>query len=600
MVSRRLLPLCALCAALAAAQPRARTPKPAGAIPPERAAVQRWMASMTLRDKVAQLVMIPFYGESPNVRSRAYRNYRHAVRDLRAGGLILINRVSHGHVLRAQPLTTASFLNRMQRLARVPLIVGGDFERGASMRTWATTRFPHNMAFAAAGDLEATRLEGAVTAREARAMGVHWIYAPVADVNNNPANPIINIRSYGEDPNVVAAHVSAYIAGARSVPSAPVLLTAKHFPGHGDTATDSHLGLGTVTASRERLDQVELVPFRAAIRDKVDSIMTAHLWVPAIEPQQIPATVSKAVLTDLLRKELGFSGLVVTDAMDMHGLSKQIPPGEAAVRAIEAGADLLLIPPKPETAIQAVVAAVQKGRLTRRRIDESVLKVLTAKTKVGLHRRKLVDLENLTDALRSEDAERAAHAVAANALTLVKNDRDLLPLASPGGVCWLLLAENRYAQQGLRIQDEVSRRAPAAKVMLLDPKLPESEFDAAAASLATCPAIAAVAFVSASAYRGDVSLPGGYPRLLSLLEKAGPPVILAALGNPYLLEQYPWASAYLAAFSNVPASEAALVKAIFGEAPVRGKSPVTIPGFVKVGGGIQVPARSSNPPRPQN
>ncbi|MGB9610074.1 MAG: glycoside hydrolase family 3 protein, partial [Bryobacteraceae bacterium] len=342
--------------ALAGSAAQTRTTRPGGDV------ARRWLASLTPAERAAQLVMVPFYGDAPNPKSPEYQALAALVKDLRVGGLIVLNRVREGVVERADPYQMAAFLNRMQRLARVPLLVGGDFERGASMRMTSTTPFPHAMAYAAAGDVEAVRRLGLTTAREARAMGVHWVFAPVADVNNNPDNPIINIRSFGEDPASVARFVRAFIEGAHSDPAARVLVTVKHFPGHGDTVTDSHLGLGTVEAERARLDAVELVPFRAAIEAGVDAIMTAHLAVPALEPERIPATVSRRIMTGLLRDELGFRGLLTTDAMDMQGLTQMFPPGEAAVRALEAGNDLLLIPQDPRAAVRAILEAVRLGR----------------------------------------------------------------------------------------------------------------------------------------------------------------------------------------------------------------------------------------------
>src|SRR5271165_657246 len=307
------------------------------------ATVRRWMKTMTLRDEVAQLVFIEFHGGSPNTRSRDYQKFVRLIRETHVGGLILINTAGLRGVQKAEPYALAAFLNRMQRIARVPLTVGADFERGASMRVSGTTAFPHAMAFGAAGDPALTRFEGEVTAREARALGIHWVYYPVADVNNNPENPIINIRSFGENAQAVAAHVKAFIEGAHSDKNRFVLTTAKHFPGHGDTAVDTHLSLAEITADRARLDSLELVPFRAAIEAGVDSIMTGHIAVPALAPADVPATLSPAILTGLLREELGFQGLVITDALGMGAIVNGFGAGEAAVRAIEAGADSLLM-----------------------------------------------------------------------------------------------------------------------------------------------------------------------------------------------------------------------------------------------------------------
>ena len=286
-------------------------------------------------------------------------------------------------IQKAEPYAVAAFLNRMQRLAKTPLMVSGDFERGASMRVDGTTVFPHAMAFGATGDPAYSRYEGEVTAREARALGVQWIYYPVADVNNNPDNPIINIRSFGENPEAVAAQVKAFIEGAHADKKNYALTTVKHFPGHGDTAVDSHMNMPTITADRDRLDRVELVPFQAAIDAGVDSVMTAHIAVPALSPPDIPSTLSPAILTDLLRKDLGFKGIVVTDALEMAGIVKSFSTGDAAVRALEAGADVLLMPTDPDAVVKAVIAAVQSGRLTRQRIQESVIKVLAAKERSG-------------------------------------------------------------------------------------------------------------------------------------------------------------------------------------------------------------------------
>ena len=318
---------------------------------------------MTLREKAAQLIIMPVYGEPTHRRSANSRRYDHYVRDLHVGGLIVTGHSMNNGIRNAEPYAMAALLNRMQKLSKLPLLVGADFERGASMRVNSTTAWPYNMAFAAAQDLDGVFAEAAETAREARAMGVNWIFAPVADVNNNPDNPIINIRSYGENPLQVAKFVRAYVLGAHSEKLSPVLVTAKHFPGHGDTAIDSHLGLPRLDVDRQRIDAVELEPFRAAIAAGVDAIMTAHIAAPALEPENEPATVSSKILTDVLRRELGFRGITVTDAMDMQGLSAMFNTAEASVRAIEAGNDMLLMPKRAEDAINGLVAASKANGL---------------------------------------------------------------------------------------------------------------------------------------------------------------------------------------------------------------------------------------------
>ncbi len=564
------------------------------AAPPKKPApaasrqARAWLHALTLRERAAQLLMVPCYGDFPNTGTPAFKGFASLVRDLRVGGLIILNRVQYGQVQRADPYQSAAFLNRMQRLARIPLLVGGDFERGASMRMTSTVPYPHLMAYGAANDLDLTRALGAATARESRAMGVQWIFAPDADVNNNPDNPIINIRSFGEDPQLVSAHVRAFIQGAHAETASPVLTTVKHFPGHGDTATDSHIGLGAVTASRERLAEVELPPFQAGIDAGVDSVMTAHLAVQALEPEPVPATVSSNILTGLLRQQMGFQGIVTTDAMDMQGLANMFPPGEAAVRAVEAGADLLLIPRDPRAVVDALVAAVKSGRLTRQRIDRSVLKLLQAKVRVGLQRRRLVNLEAMGDVLNSPaDAARAALA-AERAVTLVRNEGAALPLKEPATACWFVLAAGRFSMQGRDLMAAVQSRTPKARVTLLDPQLPASEFESLAAGSSSCSTLVAAAYVTAAAYRGNVALAGGYPAFMDRLLASSQPVVFIALGNPYLLRAYPSVAAYLATFSTAPPSEAAAVKAVYGEIAVGGKLPVSIPGLATLGFGVNM------------
>lgn len=559
--------------------------------PPGPRAVHRsamaWFNSLTPAQRVAQLVMVPFYGDAPNPRSPAWREYESLVRELGVGGLIVLNRVRDGVVERADPYQMAAFLNRMQRLARVPLIVGGDFERGASMRMTSTVPFPHAMAFAAGGHLEGVRRLGLVTAREARSMGVHWIFAPDADVNNNPDNPIINIRSFGEDPQQVAAFVRAFIEGAHSDPANRVLVTVKHFPGHGDTAVDSHIGLGVIEASRERLERVELAPFRAAIEAGVDAIMTAHLAVPALEEERIPATVSRRIMTGLLREQLRFQGILTTDAMDMQGLTQMFPPGEAAVRALEAGNDLLLIPQDPRAAVRAVLEALNSGRLDRRQVDRSVIRILEAKVRVGLHVRREVRIESIPDALLDPDDLAAARTAAQRAITVVKNNNGLIPLKNRENSCWFILSGNRFSTQGQGLLEELRSRR-IRNVTLLDPQLPETEFASHAEKAAACETAILGAYVTASAYRGNVDLAGNYPAFVKKLLAGGRPVVFLALGNPYLLRTYPDVAAYLATFSTARVSEEAAVRAVLGEAPVTGRLPVTIPGLATAGFGIMI------------
>jgi beta-N-acetylhexosaminidase len=513
------------------------------------------------------------------------------IRDTKVGGLILVN-WSNGRVIqKAEPYAVAAFLNRMQRLAKTPLMVSGDFERGASMRVDGTTVFPHAMAFGAAGDPAYSRYEGEVTAREARALGVHWIYYPVADVNNNPDNPIINIRSYGENPEAVAAQVKAFIEGTHADKKNYALSTVKHFPGHGDTAVDSHMNMPVITVDRERLDRVELVPFKAAIEAGVDSVMTAHIAVPLLSPPGIPSTLSGAILTDLLKKDLGFKGIVVTDAMEMAGLVKSFSTGDAAVRALEAGADVLLMPTDPEAVVKAVTAAVQSGRLTRQRIQESVVKILTAKEKVGLDRKRYVDLESISDIVDSPESNEKAQEIADHAVTLVRNNGAMIPLAAPEKACYVVMPESRTSSEGQGFSQEVRRIVPRALISMWDPTYSRQQLDEAVGRLTGCESYVVAAFTSVGAYRGTVGMLGGeLPHALEALIASGKPVALIALGNPYVLRNFGNATAYLATFSNVAPSEIAAARAVLGEIDITGHLPVTIPGQAAYGEGIQLKA----------
>lgn len=548
------------------------------------------MRTLTLREKIAQLIVIGFSGHPMNTRTREYRKFVHLVGQEHVGGLILVN-VSNGRtVAKADPLEAASFINRMQRLAKIPLLVSGDFERGASMRVDATTVFPHAMAFTASRDPNEARMEGEITAREARALGVQWLFFPDADVNNNPDNPIINIRSYGENPADVSGFVSAFIAGAHSVPTARVLTTAKHFPGHGDTATDTHLNLATINGDKPRLEEVEWAPFRAAIQAGTDSIMTAHIAVPALDDPGIPATLSPKILTGILRDELGFKGIVVTDALEMGGIAQGFSVAQSSVMALEAGADVLLMPPDGEAAINAVEAAVKSGKISQKRIEQSVMRILTAKAHVGLATKKLVDLDEIHDVVNSIASNAVAQQISDHSVTLVRNRDNQTPLKSPATTAFFLLTESRASTEGLAFAAEVRKRSAAAPIVVLDSTMSDMDLDAAVQHESQAGQYVVAAFVSVAAYRGNVALGGGFPAMLTKLIATGKPVTLIALGNPYLLRSFPDVAGYMTTYSTVPPSEISAVKALFGEIPISGKLPITIPGLAAYGDGIALAA----------
>ena len=340
------------------------------------------------------------------------------------------------------------------------------------------------------------------------------------------------------------------------------------------------------------MSRVELVPFRSAIAHGVDAVMTAHMAVPAFEPEAKPATVSKNILTGLLREELGFKGIIVTDALDMQGVTAFTNKVIWRCAPIEAGADVLLMPSDPQACIQALVAAVQSGRISRKRIDESVARVLAAKKRVGLFRTRLVDLDQIPDNLDLPRFDELAQTTADKSVTLVKDEKHLFPVANADDACVVVLSEGHFSQRGQTLINEVHNRAPKMKAFVGDSSMTDAEFTALAADLGGCQQIYVAAFVTVAAYRGSVGLEGGLPAFMNKLDHGPSPVALISLGSPYLLRDYPDVQAYAATFSTSSTSEIAAAKAIFGEIPINGKLPVSIPGLAKLGDGLSVPVKA--------
>jgi len=406
------------------------------------------LSRLSLEEKAAQMVAVRVFGLYRNPASAAHRDLMAQVRSLGVGALVVFD---------SEVESLPRVLNELQSAADIPLLVASDLERGMAFRIRrGVVPLAYAMAIGASRSEAAARFTGEVAAREGRGLGVHWALAPVADVNNNPANPVINIRSYGEDPDLVARLASAFILGARA---GGVLTTAKHFPGHGDTAVDSHLQLATVHASRERLESVELRPFRAAVEAGVDAVMLGHVAVPALDPSGVPATLSEPIVGQLLRRDLGFDGIVVTDAMEMAGVGGAWS-GEAAVRAVKAGADLLLLPPSPSVAVQALGGAVREGVLTEARLEASVLRILELKERLGLHEKRLVDPGKLGKAVaRPEDLRRALR-LARDSITVVRampatGRSRAFPRASSRDAAWRW----RRSPSGRRLRRRQPRRS---------------------------------------------------------------------------------------------------------------------------------------------
>ena len=565
---------------------------------------EKWATStlrkMSLEEKVGQLIMPWARIEFSNVNSPNYLKLREEMDKYHVGGFGVTVFVDNGALLKSEPLEAAALTNNLQRDSKYPLLFAADFERGLSMRLNGASAFPAAMAFGAAGDEDLVVQFGRITAREARAVGIQWNWFPVADVNSNPSNPIINTRSFGEDPAQVAGMVSAYIRGARSE---GMLTTVKHFPGHGDTDTDSHLTLARVHASLDRLNTVELVPFKAAIAAGVDSVMMAHITVPAIEPNpDLPASISKKVVTGLLKEQLGFQGLVVTDALDMGALMQAFPGTPAqvsaaeAVAAIQAGNDMVIIPADLDGAYNGLLQAIKTGTLTEQRIDYSVLKILRAKASVGLNRERTVDLGKVTqDVGRSENFAIGQEA-SDHAITLVKDTHNLLPLReSDAGVVAVVFSDDaRTSEGGRTFVKQLHQRMPGATIFSIDRDNAGFLSEQVLAAVRSAKAVIAVAEVVPVARRtttgqkgGSAGLDQGADGLLrSILGVAGERTVLAAMGNPYIGVGLPNVETYLCTFSDTASSATSLAGAMFGELPIHGRSPVSIPGLAQRGTGL--------------
>src|SRR6266567_7398642 len=560
---------------------------------------------MSLDEKIGQLICAAVNATFLNQDSEAFKALRHQVVDNHVGGIILF---------RGPVYESVVLVNRMQELAKYPLLISADLEAGSGMRFDDTVNFPWNMAIAATGNPDYARREGELTAREARAMGVQQIYAPVADVNNNAANPVINVRSYGEYPSDVARFVAAFIEGAQR---GGVIATAKHFPGHGDTATDSHRGLPEIDVTRERLNSVELVPFRAAVIAGVGAVMDGHIGLPLIDPTEItplpqnvklrpsdtdengeivnakgtmPTTLSP-VMNGILRHDLNFDGLIVTDAMSMSGLTIYFTQEEASVRAIEAGADLLLKPADPDAALRGVREAVKKGRLTEQRIEESTRKVLAAKYDLGLARQRVTSLDAIDREVAGKRANELSDDIARDAITLVRNDARLLPLDINPASRIFNLAITNGDDRAVIAQPFIGAMARGGVKMdtiVLDDRSSDVEVTKAIdkATRADIVIVSMYGRVRTGQAR-SVALPEPGTRALNELIERHVRLVGISFGNPYILMSFPRLQTYLVAYGDMQSLQEETAQALLGRQDLKGRLPISLPGLYPRGTGIQ-------------
>jgi beta-N-acetylhexosaminidase len=580
---------------------------------------ERTLHKLSTEEKVGQLFMIWARAEFLNVDSPKYLQLRDTMNKYHVGAFGMTVRSDPPFLYRNQPYEAAVLLNRLQQDSKLALLIGADFERGVSMRLHGTTEFPHAMAFGAAGKNEYAEAFGRITAQEARAIGVHWNFFPDADVNSNPANPIINTRAFGEDPQQVGDLVAAYIRAARAN---GMMTTAKHFPGHGDTATDSHLGVAEVTGDKARLESVELPPFRQAITAGVDAVMVAHVTVPALDPQpDRVATTSPAIVIGLLKDQLGFRGIVITDALDMAGLTRLYANniGRAAVDAFKAGNDMLLIPADLDASYRAVLQAVQNGEIPTAQLDAAVLKILKAKASLGLHKARLVDLQALDKLVGKPENVALGQRVSDDAVTLVRENGKLLPLKRSGtdvaGLPYqrmeevrndtvaVIFSEDVRLEAGRVLESQLRARVADANVLYVDSRIAAAMSGDVLEAVDEAKAVVAAVYVIPTAGRAvqglngltnSVSISDANGELLQeILDRAAEKTVMLAMGNPYLAQDFPKVQNYICTFSNVAVSEVSAVKALFGEIAIHGRLPVTIPNIAQRGAGIDRPAEAA-------
>ncbi len=568
-------------------------------------AARQWVDStlrkMSVEQIVGQMIFAPFESTYLSTDTDEYEALAKLVRESHIGGVIAfggreaVPRVmlnsTYGAVVLGQPMELASTLNRLQSLSALPLLTSSDFEWGVQMRIAGATRFPRAMAFGAAGDPQLAYEAGKVVGIESRALGVHVNFAPVADVNNNPRNPVINIRSFGENPARTGEMVAGWVRGLQD---AGMLATLKHFPGHGDTDVDSHLGLPVIAHPRERLDAVELPPFRAGIAAGAAGVMVAHMEMPAIDAEKQPATFSRRVINTLLRP--GFTGLIYSDSMKMDAITRLASPGDAAVKAVKAGIDVILDSPDSAAAAAAIVDAVKRGEIPRAQVEHSARRILEAKARLGLHRARTINLEAVPAVVGGRKHDAIARAISEKSITLIKDARSHVPLLTPrsGRLLYLSVLDYpsgwRIAAPSRTVIPELRKRWVNVEAIEISDRTTPAELELVRAMTDDYDAIVAGIFVRASSGSGRQDLAPQVVRFLEELSRAterrNQPFVAAFFGNPYTPTFVQDIPAMLLTYDFSDYAESSAVKAIAGEIPIGGKLPISLPGLFPAGHGL--------------
>ena len=552
--------------------------------------VESTLQRLTLEEKVAQLIVVWTPGNYSSHESPRWQDLERLVVGRKLGGFVFSVGDVYEYAVQA---------NKLQRLSDIPLLFAADLEYGPAMRIRGGTRFPHAMAIGATRNLRYAYDVGKATAEEARSLGILQNYAPVADVNNNPKNPVINIRSFGDDVKLVSGMVSAFVKGTQD---AGVIATVKHYPGHGDTDVDTHLGLPTINYNRERFEKIELAPFREAFHAGVLSVMVGHISAPAFDSiSGIPATVSPHIATALLRDQEGFQGLVVTDALGMKGISSKYAPAEAAIMALEAGNDLLLMPVDADVAIDAIVGAVKRGEISNERINASVRKILQYKKWAGLDTNRYVDIEKVYDAVGSRSHQLLAKEIERKAVTVLGNKNSILPFSKSGTktILDLAIADVEDPAIGKGFNAELMERYGNIDFTKIDPRSNAMEYDAALAKVAQADIVLIQLqyFVRSGEMTGFLSKE--VKEFITKVLAKEKPCVAISFGNPYLIMDFPRVDAYVCTYGGGDVSEEAAAQIIFGEESATGKLPIAIPGVYQFGDGVEYAKQTLREGRPE-
>lgn len=545
---------------------------------------ERTLASLTLREKIGQMMLYGMHMKFMNAEDARWKEITRVIQQDGVGGI---------HIWYGETGASLTMLNELQRMSRIPIIVDADIEYGLNQRYKAGTDLPPLMAIAATGDPNLAYEAGRISAMEAGAVGIHWNFSPVTDINNNPANPIINTRSFGETAEIVNKFSVEYIRGLKDH---GMLSTAKHFPGHGDTETDSHSSLASIPSDSARIWSVEIEPFRHAIANGVDAVMVAHVTAPDYQPNaDLPATLSPYWVTDVLKGELGFDGVVVTDAMGMGGITKNYSNDYGLIHAINAGCNFIIQAQNVTKAIDVVEKAVREGIIDLSRIDESALKMLRMKEKIGLHEKRTIDLSYAQKTLGLSKNKKIASQIAEQSLTLVKNENNVIPLDTGSSDAWVLI--DMYDSPNNHSESTMSRLIRQSGKKVIQFQIDESDssdyLQSVMNQIVPDQMVILNVFASPKAHKDRIGLPDAEADFVRNLTKKSENLIMVSFGNPYLIQDFPDVPAYLCAYKGNSVLQSAAAKALLGKNAINGKLPITIPGVAEMGFGIQIePSRT--------